>query len=411
MKKLIVFILILFSSSLFCCAQDSERKVADNTINLVNDDFRKLDTILKDKRIIILGESGHRDGTTFEYKIKLVKYLVEKHGFTTLGLEGTDLLTSIIYPRIDKNDLAKIMLNPMLYYAIECQDLVQYINNKKIKCFGIDNNYDDRFFSCLKTLPETKDINFKLLEKYNDRTLYSEDDLLKLKKDMTPLTLKDEKQCVDELNKIKYRIELSNKLNPGNDNSNYIASVVMQGLKNAKEYYKGSFYRKGYQKMDFSNDEINEINNRDAQMADNIIWYLDHNPNSKVIIWCANFHGAKDISQVSHDQFPPFYSRLKLMGEFLTEKYQDKLYSIAFTSYNNFGNIAPDKSLEHEIALKKFKIGFIDFTKLRYNKDYFYKNFHTCFINFKKGYWLNVYDGVFFIQTQKISTWRSDFKI
>ena len=44
-------------------------------------DFSFLDELLEDKRIVLLGEQLHDDGTTFEVKSMIIKYLHDKLGF------------------------------------------------------------------------------------------------------------------------------------------------------------------------------------------------------------------------------------------------------------------------------------------------------------------------------------------
>ena len=53
-----------------------------------NDDFSFLDEILQDKRIVMLGEQIHSDGTTFELKSQIIKYLHENHGYNVVLYEA-----------------------------------------------------------------------------------------------------------------------------------------------------------------------------------------------------------------------------------------------------------------------------------------------------------------------------------
>ena len=152
------------------------------------------------------------------------------------------------------------------------------------------------------------------------------------------------------------------------------------------------------------------VNIRDKRMADNIIWYLNKNPDKKIIIWAANFHIAKDISEVIYGRNDSLlYERYHLMGEYLFEEYDDQLFSLAFTSSEGVtGNCFSDKSydvvtydgtFEFKLQEKNKEIGFVDFNSVKDKS----KQFYASMLNLKLGRWYNVYDGVFYIRNQEKS--------
>ena len=89
--------LICFSFLLLGCLQ-SEKEIVDYVKPLKMDDsndiisFEHIGSIVADKDIVILGESGHGDGKTHELKSRLIKYLIEEKGFNTFAGEGTGFL-------------------------------------------------------------------------------------------------------------------------------------------------------------------------------------------------------------------------------------------------------------------------------------------------------------------------------
>src|SRR5690554_1465346 len=93
MKNLII-ISIFFNAYLFGqvpidCYSSHITKIDDFYTN--NTDFSDLEFLkkeLKNKKIIVLGESGHGDGASFEAKTRLVKFLVEEMDYSTLAFEG-----------------------------------------------------------------------------------------------------------------------------------------------------------------------------------------------------------------------------------------------------------------------------------------------------------------------------------
>jgi len=54
----------------------------------VYNDISFLDDILQDKRIVLLGEQTHSDGTVFEAKSRIIRYLHEKLGYNVVLYES-----------------------------------------------------------------------------------------------------------------------------------------------------------------------------------------------------------------------------------------------------------------------------------------------------------------------------------
>ena len=177
--------------------------------------------------------------------------------------------------------------------------------------------------------------------------------------------------------------------------------VIQQSLKNNKVEFQCGFYNIDPANIDLSTIHIAN-NYRDRQMADNLIWYLDRNPDKKVIVWCANFHGAKDISEIDYPQDSLLYYRTRLMGEHLADKYGDKLYSIAFTTSEPVTQNEPIGDLEKELAKGKYDYGFIDFTVLRRHPDYLGKKFNSSIIRRKNGRFHVTWDGVYYIRKEHL---------
>lgn len=86
MKKIIFLILFLFGGQLI--AQKFVIKLDRNDPSADMHDLKALDDYFQNKRIIGLGESTHGTHEFFTMRHRLIRYLVENHGFNTVFMEA-----------------------------------------------------------------------------------------------------------------------------------------------------------------------------------------------------------------------------------------------------------------------------------------------------------------------------------
>lgn len=426
-KTFILFIFIILFQSGFAQETEISAKIANHIFPIKDcNDFSYLDKLLKNKRVVVLGESNHQDGTSFEIKVKLVKYMVEKLGFDVVGLERLDFAEGQLFPNhwqqispqikqkfdfkelylneinLNKFDIANLWL-PLWANTNECQPLVDAINQNQISAFGFDyfaNILSVESFQILLN-SFSKDylttIDFPKFEAFYIETLIRHS----LEAPCKEMSVDEHLKFLETLMTIKNIAQ--KELLIGRNRKN--AEILLQAVKNTEVLHRG--YLLAQKKYISADDRLTYGNNfRDQQMADNVIWYLDLNPKKKIIIWCANLHGVRNFTQAER-LWPSFlmYSETKFMGEYLFEKYGDQFYSLAFTSSEwGTGDKADETSLEYHIAAKGIDYGFIDFTPLRYQDEYFNKTFQAYILMRNRAKWLNMFDGIYFIRHQKQST-------
>jgi erythromycin esterase len=146
--------------------------------------------------------------------------------------------------------------------------------------------------------------------------------------------------------------------------------------------------------------------NRDSQMAENILWITENYPKEKFLVWSANFHGAKDISQTIYPNDSLAYFRHQVTGETLYYKLGNKFYSLAITwcpsnkLETKITGYLPNKfetSIHKKLATDEIAGIFIDFESLRFVDGFFDKEFECALINRQCGKWLYIFDGVYCI--------------
>ncbi len=401
MKK--ILFLLLVSANTFVNGQKIYECIKDKSYKIEDNNYVFLKDILANKQIIILGEVGHGDGTTFEKKAKLIQYLQKELGYNTIALEGggvweipyalhevkkgkdfkielskswfdvwtnckqTELFTSFLEQNLNYIDIIGIEPQPFNIYSTSIGKAVESVFGT-----GVMGGIDTSFFN--RNL---------LLYFYSHFDTAYKADIPALEKDLSTL----------EENLIKI--------------NNSEKDVYLQGITNFKAAMKFLELVKG------NWEKQNEgINLRDKIMADNILWYLQKNSKAKIIIWTANFHAAKNLHQAVYKEDDNFYQVMTPLGQRLYETLSDKVYSIAFTSYDgetamyyspeSYTIESPENTLEYEINDKFTDSNlFIDFSAVRKDTACSSKRFSSIMLGYdsKTGNWFNIFDGLFFIKT------------
>lgn len=408
--KYLKFLILLFFIN---CARP-ENKIANSVVSLdINSTapFEHLGKIVGDKEIVILGESQHGDGKTLEMKSRLLKYLIKEKGFNTIAFEGRGFLDmEILNTSTPLDTLIKSFNKQALtsWYATEQQDqLNKAIVNNELNFIGLESysyfvsREPDSFIHYLrKFLNEHYGYNeyksWEQLKKINYNISFSKTD---------SITEKDIEFYAQSLSSMLDVIQ-NQSLNA--DINKLEKEIVLNSIKNAI-IYSHLFKNRWLHENEINFSVYNNL--RDEQMATNLFWHKERNPNAKIIIWTANFHGAKKIRDVIYKkEDPDLYKNYTLLGEHLHKEYGDQLYSIAFTSSRGETGMlnqeakelkAPDGSLEKDIENKNIDYGFIDFSALRRSDPSFENEKFDAIIlghDNKPGKWINVFDGIFYIK-------------
>jgi len=381
--------------------------------NMEFSDLEFLKEILQNRQIVILGESGHGDGLTFEAKTRLIKFLIEELNFNTIAFEGGGFWEMYYASQnIQKGLDAKMELNNSWYglwsKSQQTQSLLDYIqiNNKNINLLGIENQsgnlYSPKLALILDSLVGQEafyNINYEAFNKNTAYYSYSFFGNPSYREKVDILILKN------DLEIIKQNLLKSN---------NQHASVMLQGIKN----YEGLIKQMELNEGSYS-DQNKSINLRDSLMAENIFWELNQHPNQKVIIWTANFHAAHNLDQAIYKKDDDFYQVFKPLGHRLKEKYGNKVYSIAFTSaqgetanlYEKEPHLISTEKDTWEFELSRLtqdKYSFVNFENIQSEMGCIDRTFNSSILGYKKhlGNWFNIFDGIFFIRNMK----RSEIK-
>jgi len=290
--------------------------------------FEPLKSDLKDVEIVMLGEQSHGEGTTYDTKIKLIKYLHQEMGFDLLVFESGLYDCNKAWENIKKgNDVAISLGNSVqaLWSTTkQFNPLVKYIDQNKHKenpliVSGFDNQLAGEisrkeFVSDLKNYLNQKDEDIIVSKKWK-----------KLETSLQYL-------LEGELNKYKKRqavidTTFINTIITKTESNDSLSKYWSLVLKSTKYYIS---------------DTKLKTNFRDRQMAENLIWIKEQNPNKKIICWGATSHFLYNSSETKfiapYNIYNNEYRKYPMMGQYLKEKYKSKIFTIGFIAYKgNFG--------------------------------------------------------------------------
>jgi len=303
--------------------------------NLNFNQFGALETAIGDRNIVLLGEQTHGDGTTFQAKVRLVKFLHQKLGFETLVFENgfyqsfklwEELQNGMDYQRSVPKGIHERWAN-----VHQVQPIFSYIKNSvetssPLKLMGMDILFDGSYakntlitdFDCFLSF------HYYELSKSADY-IFFKTEMYKFLTNQTyrpsPDTLKSFTAILDNYIEI-----LSLKISENDWDTDGFWSQVLSNFKVDLSNNLGR--RNGsYSRTDF-------FNNRDRMMADNVAWVLKEN--KKIIIWTSVTHNMRDVEDELLDQMG-WSTDTRFMGEYLRGLVgPDKMFHISFTGYTGF---------------------------------------------------------------------------
>jgi erythromycin esterase len=422
-RVITIIIFLTFLSS--CKSITVEKKVANEIIRIEDlsnkSSFVFFNNIFSDKDIIILGEASHGDGKSFEIKSNLVEYLIKEKSYNTFAFEGRDFFDiEYINGRKSLNNVFDGVFKENWVRrwspwgpSKQIENLLSLFSNKSLEPIGfiglepcsLKSYSSQKSFEFIKNQLESINYGFYDSKIHDSVSVIREKMILS----MDSITSEQFNFYIKSLE--NYYVKLSEIKN--DSEAQFLAQVIENSITSAKIARIDS-------SVDSDENENERINLRDIQMAKNLIWYKNRNLNSKILVWMANFHGAKKLSEIEFaDGDINKYRKFKVFGEHITEYYGDKVFSLAITSSKgkskmpyNFPGIeeivikAPMNSLESELELKNIEFGYIDFNKIQKKKNSLSDNkFNSIMLGYynQNGKWIKVFDALLYIRENNIA--------
>lgn len=369
-----------------------------SSIDINNGDFSDLtflDTIIGNKQIVFLGEQLHSDGSTFQAKSRLIRYLHEIHNFDIVLYEASiyDMWFMDQQAKQNAKDTAKfyptIGLYPFWWNNEDCKPIWQYYNktlqsDNPITLGGFDIQLTGTYHNKIERSKTIK--NFLLEKQINIEDFPSFNSVI----DQLSYTYKWEYKQFTQAKFDSIQVDLTNILEHLHPPQTETENIYYRSLKGIRDY--------GQLMWNYNSGEMPRMNIRDSLMAVNLIWQIDSlYKNQKIIIWSANLHLYKSDITNEGATFTP-------LGKYIKAKFPNS-YMMAFTSYalatpnsQNSYDEAGVNSLEYLLNSKKYKYAYLDMSHVDSNS--YLKRGFISVINQRANElhtWNDLIDGLFYI--------------
>ncbi|HEX8657788.1 MAG TPA: erythromycin esterase family protein [Hymenobacter sp.] len=300
--KTLVALGLYWRLTLSASAQSSPLPVHEvRSINPTDANCQDLEFLVREvgpARVLMLGEPTHGEGNVFEAKLRLVNFLQQRLGFTTLAFESgfydlhkaqQELAAGKPVPEVLSSSVFSVWMNTQ-----EFQGVLPLVGNGKLRVAGFDpqlgGEYSEALVEELQAFLEpdksSAGINYDYLEEI---VSYMGEHFAFL-----PTA-----KLADFEQELAKAARLVGKAATGTAAKHRAEAAFWQQclrslLAQARDYALHDPNGK-----DEATFKATDSNPRDAQMADNLLWYLKQHPTEKVICWGALPHLANRVEALN----------------------------------------------------------------------------------------------------------------
>lgn len=350
--KKILFLTILISFQTTTC-RSQNLKSADNLSTWIREnavsinsydpgnfveDLHPLKNLIKNKRIVCLGDSRHDAHEQFLMKTKIIKYLITKLDFDILVLEEgfTEAFALNSYLHTGEGNLSEILNGLGNWFVWDTQEFLELVD--WLRSYNESQNEGDQVNIFGMDITSMYATYNNIIQFLNIVDPYY---LLKLKK---PDFLEKQYNVINWMQIMSNYSALSPK---ALDIINNFFDDLMSNFSNSKRKYIEISSKERYEKISLQLYNLYQAHKmysvgltsykeggiiREKAMSGNLQWILNSNPDKKIILWTHNVHIAKSSIDMYISGRPPT-KNVKSLIQYLDSDISNKIFSLAFSSY------------------------------------------------------------------------------
>jgi erythromycin esterase-like protein len=357
------------------------------------------------KQVALLGEPPiHGFGNMLEFKAQLVRRLIDECHYNALFVEsGLYDYIHIERELRSSHDVSDSMISAAiggLWANREVQALVPFLREKvnagSLTLGGLDDQLGagtyashEMSFDLVQPLPNNEKAHCLAVLQRHLLWQYTED---------APYSPSDKEKIVGCLNEIQARLSAAKENTRSIEESRAMVDSLQRNL--ARDFTENDFTKEGQQ--------LKWINDRDRSMYLNYRWLFGRlPPHSKVIVWAATVHTAKDLSGIEG-----FQGRVPL-GSYIEKDMKGHAFSLGFSAYSGEYAFthqpirrlsdAPPSSLEGQIfAHSDSDVVYLSRKQLR---KYHSAAARLLGTDFNTAHWDQVVDGLVIFRVERAPAW------
>jgi erythromycin esterase len=382
-------------------------------------DLEPLRALLAKKRIVVLGEASHGDGTAFLAKSRLVRFLHKELGFDVLAFESGFYDCRKAWQRIEAGDDPATAFSQSVFSiwtrSAQVQPLIAYFataarSKKPLELAGFDPQF-------------TGEMSQRLLDDLKRVAvaagLPGDEWATRISEPLANLT--DGRYEYGELPPPAARAELGKALDElivrlrkaGGDLPE--RGFWLQFAESTRQFATSS-WSTDWKKPLMEDPEGFAV--RDRLMGENLAWLAQHPfAGRKIIVWAASFHAAREVDEIDVPSSPVhmrLFRTFQPMGAVARKELADQMYTLAILAYQGrHGTLSRPIEIEPPIAgsledlfhRTGLALAFLDLSRTGHLPGWLKKPLVARAMGYKdmRARWGRVFDAVLFVDKMAIS--------